>query len=82
MAGVGLAPCEAWTEARQGRTAFSGAMPSDTADTPETKPMTPLFVSFAWTLGQLKVGWTTTATIIRETGLRTAAAAFVTAHPR
>ena len=82
VAGIGLAPCEVWTEARQGRAANAyeqWVMGFVSGVSAMSEGMAPLFRVDATTVE----GWVDSyCRIIRETGLLTAAAAFVTAHPR
>jgi hypothetical protein len=82
VAGAGLAPCEAWTEARQGRTADAyeqwviGFVSGVSA---VSEGMAPLFRVDAGTVGRWVDGY-----CLAHPGDRiaTAAAAFITAHPR
>jgi hypothetical protein len=82
VAGVGLAPCEAWTEARQGRTADAyeqWVMGFVSGVSAVSEGMAPLFRVDAGTVE----GWVDSYCLDHARDrIATAAAAFVTAHPR
>ena len=82
VAGVGLAPCEAWTEARQGRTANAyeqWVMGFVSGVSAVSEGMSPLFRVDVGTVE----GWVDSYCRDHpQDRIATAAAAFVTAHPR
>ena len=82
VAGAGLAPCEAWTEARQGRTANAyeqWVMGFVSGVSAVSEGMAPLLRVDARTVE----GWVDSYCLDHSRyTIATAAAAFVTAHPR
>ena len=82
VAGMGLAPCEAWTEARRGRAANGyeqWVMGFVSGVSAMSEGMAPLFRVDATTVE----GWVDSYCLEHPRDrIATAAAAFVTAHPR